>query len=128
MNVSAEQLEDLPVTDEENYVNEIAEYIPKELKGHIIISAEGDAPLQSLALLLRNLWHKEYRKALRLKRREKVIIIHSNINDEVKKKFERFDGKSFFLLRALLHQTVHGEKQGCPLLMLSQQWLIFHNR
>lgn len=97
MNVSAEQLEDLPVTDEENYVNEIAEYIPKELKGHIIISAEGDAPLQSLALLLRNLWHKEYRKALRLKRREKVIIIHSNINDEVKKKFERFDGKSFFV-------------------------------
>ena len=73
-------------------------YIPDNIKGHVIIAIEGNAPLENLPLLLRNLWHKDKRRSMREKKRERIVVIHPQVGDDVRKRFSRFEGVSLFFI------------------------------
>ena len=74
-------------------------YMPDNLKGHIILAMEGDAPLGNLPLLLRNLWRRGERKAMQVGRKAKVVVVHPSINDDFRLRFSRFEGISLFFVQ-----------------------------
>lgn len=74
------------------------EYIPNDLKDHVILAMEGDAPLGSIPLLLRNLWRRSNRRSLRGQRRARVVVIHPSISEDVRQKFSRFERVSLFFV------------------------------
>lgn len=75
-------------------------YIPDNLKRHIIISADGESPLDNLPLLLQYLWRSHGRRSRRLRRRRRVpiIVIHPNFPDGFRAPFKRYDGKCLFFI------------------------------
>lgn len=78
--------------------NSSESYIPDGLRGHVIVSLEGEAPLENLPLLLRNLWHKDNRRALRKQKRAVIVVVHPSISDDVRKRFSRFERVSLFFV------------------------------
>lgn len=112
LNVSADDLDALAAADEDVSENgnllednegvetkKLGEsYIPDDLMGHIIVAMDGDAPIQNLPLFLRNLWHKDNRRAQHGKKRARVIVVHPSISEDVRKRFERFERISLFFL------------------------------
>lgn len=72
--------------------------LPRGLKGHVIVAAQGEAPVDNMTLLLMNLWRKDDRKSLANVRRATVVIVHPSISDKFRQRFFRFEGKSLFFV------------------------------
>lgn len=72
--------------------------IPDHLHGHVVLALEGEAPLQSLPMFLKNLWRMDDRASTRSARRAKVVVVHPSFPDGFRKKFEFFEGTSLFFV------------------------------
>lgn len=98
---SADDLEDLAESENLHLVQKVDENwtseVPAELKGHVIIAMEGSAPLQNLALLLRNLWRRDRRRSSLLSKRPRIVVIHPSVTDEFKRMFSKFQRYVFYV-------------------------------
>ncbi|PXF45685.1 hypothetical protein BWQ96_04589 [Gracilariopsis chorda] len=72
--------------------------LPSGLRGHVIVAAQGEAPVDNLTLLLMNLWRKDDRKSLANVRRATVVIVHPSISEKFRQRFFRFEGRSLFFV------------------------------
>lgn len=72
--------------------------LPDNLQGHVILAMEGEAPLQSLPMFLKNLWRKDQRTSMKESHRAKVVVVHPSFPDGFREKYEFFEGSSLFLV------------------------------
>jgi Ion channel/Calcium-activated BK potassium channel alpha subunit len=83
----------------------IVRYIPDKLRQHLIISTEGETPLQHLPLLLKYIWQSR-RLPSRYRwsacHRIPVVVVHPAFPDNYRASFAKYDGKCLFFV------------EGCP--------------
>lgn len=72
--------------------------LPNHLHGHVILALEGEAPLNSLPMFLRNLWRKDDRASMKDARRAKVVVVHPSFPDGFQEKYEFCKGSSLFFI------------------------------
>eukprot|EP00178_Gracilaria_changii_P019017 TRINITY_DN553_c0_g1_i1.p1 TRINITY_DN553_c0_g1~~TRINITY_DN553_c0_g1_i1.p1 ORF type:complete len:1328 (-),score=151.34 TRINITY_DN553_c0_g1_i1:1808-5791(-) len=75
-----------------------ADFVPEELKGHVIIAPEGETALDNLTLLLANLWRKDERTSVLGSQRAKIVVVHPEISSEFRERFSRFEGRYLFFV------------------------------
>eukprot|EP00737_Agarophyton_chilense_P002699 gb/GEZJ01003097.1/.p1 GENE.gb/GEZJ01003097.1/~~gb/GEZJ01003097.1/.p1 ORF type:complete len:1328 (+),score=172.84 gb/GEZJ01003097.1/:804-4787(+) len=75
-----------------------AHRVPEDLKDHVIIAPKGEGALDTLTLLLANLWKKDVRMSVRGTHKAKVVVVHPCISSEFSDRLSRVVGQSLFFV------------------------------
>lgn len=72
--------------------------VPETITGHVIVAMQADTPSSNLALFLVGLWRQDNRLCMRKAKKRKVVVIHPDIDGDMREDFADFEGRHVFFV------------------------------